>query len=567
MNLDRSIFLLKLSSIYLTLSLLISFANCQAELNDATKAQILFLIQNNHIKESVELYLDKSRALPSHDFKVINEMAIAILDLGSRQKDPEIAVLNLLGCKIAENIDTKRFIKNALKSRYPQVQALALNCLAQLGETSADQEIIKMLGSPYFEVRVEAAANLALKNHPSIMSQLESLIEKTDDEFKSIYPPLLVNMSDARSKTLLQKLLNDKNSNVRVAAILSLASNGRDDFIGTITKLASQFDYKQQEACAYALGIFAQRDSVAILNKLAQSQYSSVSLAALKSLYQLGEPTALEKIKIAAQNLNLFAINILADLNEGIDTLLKLSSHPNIQVKFNAKLGLLSTGNIDSIAGLDYFLIKNKKDFGYTLSKSPAQTLKAYKVTSGASEIFKNNSTAYQENIELKEQILEKVAGLSVEKFAILAKQIYISNAVEMVPATTKILEIIESSEAIKILEENQQKLGAPLIRCFCSKALYNLDEPTAISLQLKNWIKHQEVGKIIHFRAFDPWQPPIGSYDLTPVESSRLLLETLQVFASKHDKEGIELILDLIANGNEKNRFALAGVLTRAAQ
>ena len=53
--------------------------------------------------------------------------------------------------------------------------------------------------------------------------------------------------------------------------------------------------------------------------------------------------------------------------------------------------------------------------------------------------------------------------------------------------------------------------------------------------------------------------------YQLTPQETSRLLVETYESLVQQQDQEGIALILDAIKSGNRKNRYALAGLLIRA--
>jgi len=43
--------------------------------------------------------------------------------------------------------------------------------------------------------------------------------------------------------------------------------------------------------------------------------------------------------------------------------------------------------------------------------------------------------------------------------------------------------------------------------------------------------------------------------------------LQSFEAIAEKHDLEGIDILLDAIHDGNEKNRYALAGLLLKALQ
>ena len=56
-------------------------------------------------------------------------------------------------------------------------------------------------------------------------------------------------------------------------------------------------------------------------------------------------------------------------------------------------------------------------------------------------------------------------------------------------------------------------------------------------------------------------------SFDLTPEENSRLLIEAYQAFAERNDERSIDTLIEVIKEGNPKNRPALAGLLLRAIQ
>ena len=53
----------------------------------------------------------------------------------------------------------------------------------------------------------------------------------------------------------------------------------------------------------------------------------------------------------------------------------------------------------------------------------------------------------------------------------------------------------------------------------------------------------------------------------LTPKESSRLLIEAYAAIAERGEVEGIDLLLQEIRLGREKNRYPLAGLLLKSIQ
>ena len=46
------------------------------------------------------------------------------------------------------------------------------------------------------------------------------------------------------------------------------------------------------------------------------------------------------------------------------------------------------------------------------------------------------------------------------------------------------------------------------------------------------------------------------NQFQLTPEETSRLLVEAFVTLADQHDPQGIDILLSAIQDGNEKNRY-----------
>jgi len=558
----------RLSIFTLLLSFFISFSSLHASsFTPPQKGRILFLIQQGDALQGIQLYQAHVKVTDEHDYELLNRIGLALLSYGSRQTDPEVQVLTLFGSHISANSEAYNILEECLKSRHPQIQSLALNCLSQIQQDQADQAILHMLGSPYAIVRFEAIAYLCKKKHPLAIDQIESLMAKSPQSILALYPPFLADLGSHKSMRILRKLLNHPVESVRQSVIINVALHRRDDFLPQIRQQALHFHYAQQEVSAYALGLFKDDQSITKLNKLAQSQFSETALAANWALYQLGQKSAIQSIEKAALNGNLFAIQVLGQLDEESKVLLELQRHYDLQIRVNAQLALLNNHPEAALNSVEQLLIKDRRDLGFVVLKSPGSTFKAWKVVSGASEIFKEELDVYKTQLELKESILLKIREISEKDFLKISSILLDKQQAELVPYTISLLEDLETPEALACLRKYQQKLGAALIRNYCNLALYKLGEPGPYAEQLKQWIKKQSQTDLIQFRAYNPWETAQTSFDLTPAETSRLLVESFQAFASQQDREGIELLIDLIATGNEKNKYALAGLLLRAAQ
>lgn len=551
--------------------LLIIAINCFSENIHPTllpqEGRILFLIQQGEHQQALKLYQALYQATDAHDYDLLHRIGIGLLDYGFRQQDPEIELLTLFGANVAAHEDAYYILEESLKNRLPPIQLLALASLSQIQQDRADQAILRILGNAHLQVRFAAVNYLCQKKHPQAADQAESLMFKSPKALLPLFPPLFARLGDAKSIRILRKLINDPSEDVRRAVILSVAKAGRDDFLPQIRQQALHYHYAQQETCAYALGTLKDDHSIDKLKKLAASQYTSVALTANWALYQLGQESSIEAIEKRASQEDVFAIAALGSLNGRSSVLLNMVQHPNLQVRINAILALLDQRCPGIQKHAEEIIIRDRRDLGFVSLDSPGGSLHAWKVVTGASEMLKKDMDAYKEHLELKESVLTRIREMSATDFIQLAAKIFAAQQNDLIPITVELLEEMNSQESLNCLKIHQQKLGAPLIRNYCNLALYRLGEPGPYGNQLCQWVKNQSQTDLIQFRAFDPWEPNQNNYTLTPVETSRLLVEAFESFAVHQDKLGVELLIEVIANGHQKNKYALAGILLRATQ
>ena len=108
-----------------------------------------------------------------------------------------------------------------------------------------------------------------------------------------------------------------------------------------------------------------------------------------------------------------------------------------------------------------------------------------------------------------------------------------------------------------------------PLIRAYCNLALYRMGKEGPYGDYLKEWIDRNKNSEMIRFRPLIPMDKRLGDspHELTPEDSSRLLIEAYQTLAEKQQGSSIEILLEAMRDGNPKNRYVLAGLLLRTLQ
>jgi HEAT repeat protein len=531
------------------------------------RGQILFLVQKGDHEKGLNQYQTLSNNAHEHDFELLHEIALRILDEGFRHKDPECQLLALFGASVSAHEDVYYILEESLKSKFPEIQLVAVDALARFQNDRADLAMIRALGASTLRVRLEAAHQLCKKKHPQAVNQTESLLYKSPTEIWVLYPPLFAMVGDSHSTRVLRKLLVHPSESVRLSVILSLSKYRREDLLPQIKQQAGHLQYSLQEACADACGKMKDESAVDILEKLATSQYPSVALAAHTALFQLGREESLAALQQTAMNEDIFAIASLGSLGVCTDTLEKLCQSHNLQTRINAIIALLEQNHPQGVEFIDEILIRDKRDLAFTTTLSPGKTLKAWKATPSASQLLKDDIGAYHEHLRLKESLLNKLRLLSPEHFVKTAHLIFNRQQNDLIATVVQLLEELNTPGSIACLKEHQQQLGAPLIRQYCNLALFRLAEPGPYGDLLCEWVKGQNLTEFIRMKPFIPWESGEDTYTLKPEETSKLLIESFEALAAHQDARGLDTLIEAIASGHAKNKYALAGLLLRATQ
>lgn len=536
---------------------------------DIQTNRILFLAKSGNSSRALEMYRASVDKNGRHDFDLLHQIGLCILEQGMDSGDKETQIMSLFGAGISADERTLSLLIEGADHPDPTVQLLAMNLLSRYENREAYAVLNRAMSSNHLLIRLEAAMHLAEKKHAKAVSQIESLMYKVEPEVLVVFPQLFAAIGDAHAIKLLRKLLTTPNEEVRIEAILSIAALERDDLLPQIRILSSQHSMAQQEACAVALGLMKDEKSQSRLEHLAQSRHPNVRLAALQALYRLGHTEARSAIENIALSGDIYAIFMLGEMPGSEPTLAKLVKSKHISAKINAAIALLELQDDRCLDVLYEYLVRDQRHLMFEEGETPGKALKAIRLVPVSKRHEEVEPIIVERSLHIREELLNKAIELPHEHFLDLADHLFQKGQNDLVPTLVTLLEHLQTPEAIHLLKKYQQKIGAPLIRNYCNLALYRLKEEGPFADNLREWIAKTRENEIIHFRPMLPLllREKQETYQLTAEETTRLLLESIEALAASQDDHGIDTLLDTIQFGNAKNKYALVGLLIRATQ
>lgn len=533
-------------------------------------AHISYLMQSKEVGAAIDLYEEYRKEIGRHDFEVLSRLGMIVLQQGVVSADPEVQLLSIFGASIAGISSSIDILEQGIKSPNGDTQLAALQFLARMQDDRCDEILTKAMSSPFLQIRMEAGFYLSERKHRKVAGQIEALMYRMPHEFWFYFPHFFALIGTSEAIGILRHLMEDPFSTVRVEAIMSAARMGRDDLLPKIRVHATHPHGDEQEACAAALGILQDSSSIPRLKKLSESPLPHVQLSALRSLYMLGDTTKLDDIIKLAREGNLFAIALLGDIPGGADALFDLLLSENTNIRINAGIALLKLRDPRSLPVIEEILIKDSRDLGFQPQISVGHSLSCWKVIPSLQQNMKNAWVdLYAISLGLREQLLIQCLELPQNAFLHIAHRLFDTNQTDLIPLLAATLENHRTEPAVALLKRKAQQAGSPYIRAYCNLALYRMNEKGPYEQYLRDQIAQAKTHEMIRFRpnlSYDKRAKPTP-YELTPEESSRLLIESYQALASRHDEQGIERLLEAIKDGNPKNRYALAGLLIHAIQ
>lgn len=555
-----------LSKIYLSLaavSLLLG-----GEL-DEIKLHSLYLMQQGQIEASIEKYREYSDLKGRHDFEVLQQMGLILLQKGIQSQDNQTFMMTLFGAGLSGSLGALDILERGISHPDPQMQLLALHFIAKFDDDRTAEIFNRAMSSDYLAIRMEAAFYMAQTKHPHAVGQIEGLMYRLPPVFKPFFPSLFALLGTNDATHALRRLIDDPDPQTRVESILHVARLGRDDFLPMLRKKLTHTHIAELEAAAFAIGALRDSHSTPRLRKLALSPTDSVRLAASLALFQLGDRAYVPTVVRLAKQSNLFAIAALGAISETEETLASLVRSDDLQVRINAAIALLQRRDSRCLDALGEILISDARDLAFHPFNSVGRTLSAIKAVPSAELRAKDPTLNLSYSQAMREHLLREAVHLLEDDFLRLAKRIFIRGQNDLVPTTIGLLENLRTEKAIALLKEGAEKVACPLIRDYCHLALFRLEQEGPYEEHVNHWVMNQKESQLIQLRQLLPWKYRLEQtdYTLTPEETSQLLIESFLSIASKRDEKSIAFLLDAIQHGNPHNRYALMGLLMKATE
>lgn len=529
--------------------------------------RIFFLLHRGELVDAINLYQESIES-GKHEHEILEQISQIILEQGARDSNPEIQLMALFGAGISANEKALYVIEECIRSPNPQLQLAALGLIARSQSENVDEVLRIALKSPFLIIRLEALYHLAENKNPRVATYTESLMAIVNDELLPIFPEIFVVAGDGPSTRMLKRLITHPEENVRLATVLALTKQKRDDFLPKIRTLATHHSPRQLEVCANAFGTLKDGASIPRLRWLSTSHHEHVKLSSLLALYRLGCKDVKNDIENMAIQEDLYAIAALQEISGTEETLSNLINSSNPHVRINATLGLLEKKDKRSLKILPEILLTDSRDYAFTKIFSKGRSLSAWKVIPSATQNFEETPQLHEISLKLKEEALIKTLELDEKSFLKIADTILDSKQNELVPMLVSLLENKRSADTINLLKKHQQKVGSPLIRQYCNLALYRLREIGPYNDLIKNWIVTHMHETLFRFTPPSKDEDKIGgTFALTPDETSKLLIDSIESLAKAQNTLSVDILLEIIKNGNPNNRYALAGLLMRIAQ
>lgn len=540
--------------------------------HDYDKRHILYLMSTKDVTKAIDQYLKYYAQEKKHDFQILGEIGHILLENGSFDHSVENQLLSLYGLALSNENSSYHFLESAMKSPYPIVQAAALQLLSQRHEDFTEELIAIGLKSNYLMIRFEALSHLVARRAKNALGYMESLTNLLHPRFRPFFVEFYAMHGSVEATDMLRLMIKDPDSEVRIAAMLSAAGHGRDDLLADIRGVITHPDPVLKETAAYVLGGLRDLHSIDTLKATSKSPFPETKLAALISLFQLGDKTAKEEILSLTESGNLYAIIFSSAITESKEILEKLLYHRDDTVRLNAILALLSQRNPKVTKAVSELLTTDLTFFGYAPIVSPGRAAVYWRSVPMATckgEDQKRNLEAI--SLHFFEEVLKSSLDLPEESFYKIAEKLLTGKQTKLIPLLMHLLENIGTQKAKEILIANALKNPIPLIKAYCNLALYRLGEKEEHRNAFFSWLSTQKGTKMIEFRPMMDrgarQDKNISNYELSPEEVSGLMIESFDAIAMKHDLDGLVFLLETMRDGHEQNRYALAGLLLKAIQ
>lgn len=175
-----------LSKIYLSVCVLISTSLFSSEYDDI-KMHALYLMQQNQIENSIQKYREYSANSGRHDFDVLRQMGLVLLQKGIQSQENQTLMMTLFGAGLSGSLSAIDILEKGIHHPDPQIQLLSLHFIAKFDDDRTSEIFNQAMSSDFLATRMEAAFYMAQSKHPHAVGQIEGLMYRLPPVFKPFF--------------------------------------------------------------------------------------------------------------------------------------------------------------------------------------------------------------------------------------------------------------------------------------------------------------------------------------------------------------------------------------------
>lgn len=535
------------------------------------RSKILFHLTKKNSILGLKKYKEYQKELGSHDYPLLREIALMIIEDGISKGTEDDALLSLVALEITGENSLSHLFGKLVKSKHFPVQAKTLSLLQKIHDDHADILIKSYLTSNFITLRLEALSILVQKHHSFALGQVEALMNMVHKHYHPIFVDFFAMSRTSYAITSLKQMMSNIDLNLSLATIIAAKKFRIEELIPNLRSSLTNTSPIIQEGAASALGSFKDSYSKERLELLMHSTHPEVSLAAHFALYELGETNKKDAICKLAKTGNAFAISLLPKIENSKKLLREIYFNDNTSLRINSALSLLELQDPVCLPVINDLITLDPNIYCLQPAYSPGKAFSTLKLIPFSSIDKKVQEHAKSSTLQIQQSLLAKCIDLPRDKCMKVIENIFSKKYNLLIPTAIGILENFNDKEAITFLKEKSITPGAPFIRTSCHLSLWKRYHEKmhqdAIFSWLKEFGKHQMIGFAEKKSDKKAKNLSITEYDLTLEEKSHLLIGAYLSAGYMRNSAGLDCIIDAMIEGHKKNQIPLAGVLLKTIQ
>lgn len=524
-------------------------------------------LAKKEITQALDSYLAYFEKEKKHSTELLKEIAFTILEEGLHSPDLEDQLLALYGFSLSGETSSLHYLHSCLHSHHPVVQGAAIRQLAQMHDDRVNDLLLLGMRSDYLPIRLEALHHLVTRKARFSLGHVDSLMNLLPARFRFHFVPFYALHGSNEANIILKQMITESNIDVQIAVLNACSQFVKEDLLQNVRAALSHTNPMVKEAAASACGKLQDLDAIKFLKEAELSSFKDTSLAATFALFSLGEKDAHLPILSLAKDGNLFAISLLASVEEGIPLLTNLLSHKDSNICVNACLSLLAHKQTCTLPTVAHILTLDLKDLLFAPIASSGGSLMAW--SSYSPDLLTDpmeKKWVLSSMQKLQEQVLAQTMLFSEQDALRIAEKILQNSQNHLVPALMQHLENIDSENVRVFLRKHAKNNPNILKNAYCNLTLYKLDDGPEHQASFLAWVAKQKNVPTITLQPLLENRDLLNSpFELHPEETSRCFLDALIAVSTKHEPENIPILLQTMKTGSEKNRFTLAGLLLQS--